>query len=143
MRGSVEARQLLFMRPFLIALTMTAFAANSILNRMAVDGGHADSGSFATLRVLSGAVMLVVLALMQGKPLVFASRQRVLGAAMLALYMAGFSVAYRTLNAGLGALILFGSVQITMFAGALIAREAVPGRRWAGCCFMIRRSPST
>ena len=103
------------MRPFLLVLTLVAFAANSILNRMAVDGGHADPGTFATLRVLSGAMMLVVLVLLQRKPLVFASRQRLLGAATLSLYMAGFSVAYRTLDAGLGALILFGSVQITMF----------------------------
>ena len=34
--------------------------------------------------------------------------------------------------AGVGALILFGGVQITMFAGALILREVVPPRRWAG-----------
>ena len=41
----------------LTALTMTAFAANSVLNRMAVDGMHIDPGSFALIRVVSGAVM--------------------------------------------------------------------------------------
>ena len=37
------------------------------------------------------------------------------GGGSLALYMVGFSIAYRNLDAGLGALILFGAVQITMF----------------------------
>jgi drug/metabolite transporter (DMT)-like permease len=46
--------------------------------------------------------------------------------------MYGFSAAYDALDAGLGALILFGVVQITMFAGSLIAREVVPPRRWIG-----------
>ncbi|MEL6648382.1 MAG: DMT family transporter, partial [Pseudomonadota bacterium] len=40
--------------------------------------------------------------------------------------------AYDALDAGLGALILFGVVQITMFAGGLLAREAMPVRRWMG-----------
>jgi len=57
---------------------------------------------------------------------------RLWGAATLALYVLGFSFAYVTLEAGTGALILFGGVQITMFAGALLAREQVPGARWIG-----------
>jgi uncharacterized membrane protein len=35
----------------------------------------------------------------------------------LALYLVGFSVAYIAIDAGIGALILFGGVQLTMFAG--------------------------
>ena len=46
--------------------------------------------------------------------------------------MLGFSFAYVTLEAGAGALILFGGVQITMFAGALVVREQVPRARWIG-----------
>ena len=120
------------MRALLIALTMTAFAANSILNRMAVEGGHADPGSFAALRVLSGALVLVALALLQGKPLVFATRQRAVGAFALALYMAGFSLAYLTLDAGLGALILFGTVQITIFALSALRGAGPNGQQIAG-----------
>ena len=50
----------------------------------------------------------------------------------LSAYLLGFSLAYRGLDAGTGALVLFGTVQVTMFSGALLAREQVPGRRWAG-----------
>jgi drug/metabolite transporter (DMT)-like permease len=50
----------------------------------------------------------------------------------LSAYLIGFSLAYRGLDAGTGALVLFGMVQVTMFAGALLSREAVPVRRWAG-----------
>ncbi|MCH9825176.1 MAG: DMT family transporter, partial [Alphaproteobacteria bacterium] len=47
----------------------------------------------------------------------------------------GFSFAYLSLDAGLGALILFGGVQITMFAGALLRGESVPTMRWIGAGF--------
>jgi drug/metabolite transporter (DMT)-like permease len=59
-------------------------------------------------------------------------RGRVAGVLGLSAYLLGFSLAYRGLDAGTGALVLFGMVQVTMFAGALMAREAVPPRRWAG-----------
>lgn len=109
------------MRLFLlILLTMCAFAANSILNRLAVDGGYSDPASFAVMRVFSGAVTLVVLAHVRGRVLTWGLRQRAVGAGMLALYMVGFSTAYLTLDAGLGALILFGVVQITMFSVSAI-----------------------
>jgi drug/metabolite transporter (DMT)-like permease len=56
----------------------------------------------------------------------------VAGVLGLSAYLVGFSLAYRGLDAGTGALVLFGTVQVTMFAGALVSREAVPGRRWLG-----------
>jgi drug/metabolite transporter (DMT)-like permease len=46
--------------------------------------------------------------------------------------MLGFSFAYVSLDAGLGALILFGGVQVTMFAGGLWAGERPAARRWIG-----------
>ena len=53
------------MRLFLLTtLTMVAFAANSIFNRVAVDTGTIDAGPFAVIRVLSGAVALLVPALL-------------------------------------------------------------------------------
>jgi drug/metabolite transporter (DMT)-like permease len=57
---------------------------------------------------------------------------RAVGSAALLTYLFGFSIAYLSLPAGVGALILFGMVQITMFAGAVLAREAVPLPRWVG-----------
>ncbi|MEX0281472.1 MAG: DMT family transporter [Arenibacterium sp.] len=112
----------------LISLTMVAFAANSILNRLAVDGGYATPAAFAVLRVVAGAVMLVFLVRVQRGQLVFNTRARAVGAGSLALYMIGFSLAYLTLDAGLGALILFGITQMTMFSIAAM-RGAAPSRR--------------
>ena len=102
----------------LTAFTMGAFAANSILTRLAVDGGYSDPVSFAVLRVLAGALVLVALVLPQTQQITWKNPLRAVGAASLAIYMIGFSMAYVTLDAGLGALILFGVVQITMFLHA-------------------------
>lgn len=117
----------------LSGLTMLAFAANSFLNRLAILGAGADALDFAALRLGFGAVVLVVLARgrMAGSGGLLTPR-RLAGAGALLLYMIGFSLAYRSLDAGAGALILFGGVQITMFAGALLSGEAPPPRRWAG-----------
>ncbi|MBK0328215.1 DMT family transporter [Rhodobacteraceae bacterium F11138] len=105
------------MRLFLLTfLTMAAFAANSLLNRVAVDSGGMDPASFAALRVLAGAVVLVGLVWARGRTVPLWRTRRVVGAGSLAVYMIGFSAAYLTLDAGLGALILFGIVQITIFA---------------------------
>mgnify|MGYP003646372999 CR=1 FL=1 len=107
---------------------MLAFAANSILTRLAISGGHIDPSGFALVRVLSGAVMLWLLVALRGGRLPLLRRNRIGGALSLALYLLGFTLAYRTLDAGLGALILFGVVQIAMFAhGAL--RATVPTAR--------------
>ncbi|QBF30913.1 DMT family transporter [Thalassococcus sp. S3] len=99
----------------LTALTMIAFAANSVLNRMAIETGGIDPAGFALIRVAAGAAMLVVLLRLQGRKMTLATPRRLIGAGALTLYMIGFSLAYLTLDAGLGALILFGVVQITMF----------------------------
>jgi drug/metabolite transporter (DMT)-like permease len=120
------------MRLFLLtALTMLAFAANSVLNRMAVGAGQIGAVEFALIRLASGAAMLGFLLALRGRVWPGLSG-RVPGVAGLLVYLFGFSFAYRGLDAGTGALVLFGAVQVTMFAGALLAREAVPGSRWAG-----------
>lgn len=116
----------------LIAVTMTAFAANSILNRLAVDSGAIEPGVFATIRVAAGAVTLLLITLIQKKHLSFSGRNRWGGAGALALYMIGFSLAYRGLDAGLGALILFGATQITMFAIALFLPTPPSARQLTG-----------
>ena len=120
------------MRLFLItALVMTAFAANSVLNRAAVGGGQIGSMDFAALRLLSGAAMLgTVASLRDGAAWLRAFR--IVNIAALATYVIGFSLAYIALPAGAGALILFAAVQVTMFGGAVIARDDIPARRWLG-----------
>ena len=121
------------MRVFLLTtLTMIAFAANSVLNRMALAGGSIDAVSFGVIRLLSGAAMLALLCVVMRGGIRLGGAGRVAGVASLLLYFYGFSTAYRGLDAGLGALILFGVVQITMFAGGLIKAEEMPLRRWVG-----------
>ena len=117
------------MRLFLLtSFTMIAFASNSILTRMAIEPGFIDPISFALIRVLAGAAFLCGMVLLKGGNLPWTGRARLLGASCLAVYMVGFSLAYVTLDAGLGALILFGVVQISMFSySALIGLR--PGAR--------------
>lgn len=115
----------------LTMLTMLAFAGNSVLNRMAVGSGSIDPVSFAALRVLAGALTLMALVVWRKRRWPGWSG-RMAGVAGLTVYLIGFSLAYLALDAGTGALILFGAVQVTMFAGAVIAGDAVPPRRWLG-----------
>jgi len=121
----------------LTALVMTAFAANSILNRMAVGPGLIGATDFALIRAVAGAATLGALVLMQRRALPLRSRRRIPGALGLAVYLLGFSMAYLAIDAGIGALILFGGVQLTMFAGAVIAGEAMPSRRWIGAALAM------
>lgn len=116
----------------LTTLTMCAFAANSVLTRAAVDGGHMTPMDFAVLRVAAGAAMLGGIALWRGVSLDLFSRARLPGAISLMAYMIGFSLAYLTLDAGLGALILFGVTQITMFAYGAFTGQPPTGRQLSG-----------
>ncbi|MEM6373990.1 MAG: DMT family transporter [Pseudomonadota bacterium] len=115
----------------LTAITMIAFAANSVLNRMAVDSGAIDPSSFAMIRVIAGAVALCMILTVRGGALPIAARGRLIGAASLSAYMIGFSLAYVSLDAGLGALILFGTVQVVMFGWSAL-RGVVPAPRALG-----------
>jgi drug/metabolite transporter (DMT)-like permease len=116
----------------LTCLTMCAFAANSLLTRYAIDGGFADPGSFAILRVFSGALVLTLVLMAKRVPLRLLARERWAGAFSLSVYMIGFSIAYVSLDAGLGALILFGVVQITMFLHAVRTGAAPNGFQIGG-----------
>lgn len=116
----------------LTALTMVAFAANSVLNRAAVGSGSIDPASFALIRVISGVVILCMVLSVRRTPLPLLRPARVLGALSLAAYMAGFSLSYVVLDAGMGALILFGVVQITMFGWGAFQGSGPTARQMAG-----------
>ncbi|MBN2742251.1 MAG: DMT family transporter [Rhodobacteraceae bacterium] len=118
----------------LTVLVMIAFAANSVLNRMAVHGAGWGPAFTGVVRLSSGAAVLLVMALgtkgwrgMRMRPAVLGA-----GVATLFLYIYGFSIASGLIDAGVGALTLFGMVQITMFAGALVLREPISLWRWIG-----------
>jgi drug/metabolite transporter (DMT)-like permease len=121
----------------LVALVMTAFAANSLLNRAGVGGGLIGALDFAAVRTVAGAAMLGLLVGLRGRLILPATRLAVVGALSLATYMVGFSLAYLRLDAGIGALILFGGVQLAMFAGGLSGGERPPARRWIGSALAL------
>lgn len=107
----------------LTALTMGAFAANSLLTREALLSGTIGAASFTLLRIASGAAVLWLLCAMSSRS------WRVGGgwvpAAALFAYAALFSFAYNSLSAATGALLLFGAVQACMIVYALWAGERI------------------
>jgi drug/metabolite transporter (DMT)-like permease len=99
----------------LTAAAMAAFAANSILCRLALARDAIDPAMFTAVRLVSGAAMLAALASLSKRNTV-SPRSSGTWASALALftYAAAFSFAYVRLPAGIGALVLFGMVQLTM-----------------------------
>ena len=119
--------------PALTGLSLLAFAANSILCRLALGAGRIDAASFTSLRLLAGAAVLVPLArLPAAAPRPAAAGGSWGSGAALAVYALGFSFAYRELTAGTGALLLFGAVQATMMTAGLIAGERPRAAEWTG-----------
>lgn len=111
---------------------MIAFAANSVLNRVAVASSSIDPSSFAMIRVFSGALALCLILWIKGGSLPVFERSRVVGSVSLAAYMIGFSLAYLSLDAGLGALILFGTVQVSMFGWSSLRGARSTARQVVG-----------
>jgi len=112
----------------LTALAMIAFAANSILGRLALTGGDIGPWNFTAIRFVSGAI---ILALIIGPTKTFKQGSWKAALALL-LYGIFFSYAYISLSAGTGALILFAAVQITMIGGGFLAGEHLKGVQWLG-----------
>ena len=125
---------------------LVAFAFNSILCRLALRGEEADAAGFTVVRLVSGAVALIVISYVVDR------RRRALipmhrdaatdtratdtgswpSALFLFAYAICFSFAYLGLTAGTGALILFGSVQVTMIAVANLRGERLSALEWLG-----------
>jgi drug/metabolite transporter (DMT)-like permease len=120
----------------LTTAAMIAFAANSLLCRAALGGGHADAATFTALRLLGGAVALGLLARIRGEP---APPSRVAWGSAVALfaYAAGFSLAYTRIPAGVGALLLFAAVQLTMIGAGLVRGERPRPLERVGLAFSL------
>lgn len=104
-------------------LSLAAFAANSVLNRAGVADGAIGPASFATVRVCSAFVVLTMVFWIKEHRLP-ARPAHWLGPVGLLIYILGFSFGYLGLNAGFGALLLFGAVQIAMFVAAWMRGHA-------------------
>jgi drug/metabolite transporter (DMT)-like permease len=118
--------------PLLTFTTLMAFAANSVLCRVALGEGTIDAASFSTVRLCSGALTLWII--MRSRP---GKSGRVAGGtwvsgAMLFLYAVAFSFAYVSLSIGAGALILFAAVQATMILGGIRLGERPRVHQWVG-----------
>lgn len=116
---------------FLTAIAMVAFAANSLLCRAALGPQLIDAASFTSVRAVSGALVLFLILGVRGSS-ALPQKSNWPTAAMLFGYMIFFSFAYTLLETGTGALILFGSVQLTMFVAGLRAGETFSWVSWTG-----------
>lgn len=117
-----------------IALTLAAlvaFAANSILCRIALGNGAIDAASFSTIRLTSGAAVLWMLSASR-RPAASLTTPAWTSAFWLLLYAVSFSFAYLRLTTAVGALILFGFVQLTMLAASLRSGAQPPPLQYLG-----------
>ena len=126
----------------LTSVAMIAFAANSLLCRLALRRLTIDAASFSSIRIISGAAALcLILAIRNsnsrnspGQSQRFPSKDSGSWYSALALfaYVVAFSFAYNSLSAGTGALLLFAAVQSTMIIWGLLKGERLNVRQWSG-----------
>ncbi|MEP6723447.1 MAG: DMT family transporter [Variovorax sp.] len=131
-RGGRSGLQILV----LTAAAMLAFAANSLLCRLALQRGGIDPASFGSIRLVSGAITLALVVRFRSQPSP-TGRVDWLAAVMLFAYAAFFSFAYLSLPAGTGALILFGAVQLTMLGAGLGSGERFGPVAWFGFALAV------
>jgi len=113
-------------------IALLAFAANSVICRYALKDHAIDPGMFTTIRLISGALILVILVFVSKERRKEKSKGSWVSAAMLFLYAAAFSFAYVSLETGIGALIIFGVVQITMISSSIISGYKLSLIEWFG-----------
>ena len=130
-------------------IALIAFAANSLLCRMALADGAIDAWNFTVIRLLSAAACLGLIMLLQAY---FLRRNRLrrngpkqtgsidkpvlkdkgdwFSSLCLVIYALCFSVAYQALDTGTGALILFAAVQLTMIGWGIYHKEPLTRVQW-------------
>lgn len=116
----------------LTALALIAFAANSVLARMALGDATMQAGGYTVVRLLAGAVVLVIILSISRQSSDSGSKGSWAAGMMLFVYALTFSFAYIDLETATGALILFGAVQITMVVVSLLSGHRPSWSEWAG-----------
>src|SRR5690606_18435371 len=117
----------------LTAGAMVAFAANSVLCRSALAPELIDAASYATLRMGSAALLLVCLTgfrRLRGRPDWRA-------VASLTVYLLTFTFAYTGLDAGFGAVLMFGATHLTMLTVGLVRGERFTPLEWLGVAVAV------
>ena len=109
-----------------------AFAGNSLLTRAALGNDLIAPGAFSAIRLTAGAIILLPW-LLRGGPRRVDMRQ----ALALLIYVVAFSFAYRALNAGTGAMILFASVQAIIILSAWSAGQHLRGIEITGMALAL------
>ncbi len=109
-----------------------AFAANSVLCRLALGTSAIDPASFTVLRLLSGSMVLLLILKISTKPHLEAAKGSWSASVMLFLYAVTFSFAYITLDTATGALILFGSVQLSIIVISYFLGNHLKPVEWLG-----------
>ncbi|MDV7103074.1 DMT family transporter [Vibrio sp. TH_r3] len=122
-------------------IAMCAFAANSILCRIALLEGQIDAGSFTIIRIVSGAITLIAIWLIAKKPsetkLISDKKSFLTSSISLFIYALLFSFAYIKLGTGTGALILFGIVQLSMLTFHIVKGNRLTFFEWVGIAVAV------
>lgn len=116
---------------FLTVTTLVCFAGNSLLARAALGAGLVDAATYNSARLVAGAVALALLRRLEAGPRP-AARGGWLPGLVLVAYGTSFSLAYQRIPAGVGALVLFTSVQFTMVGWAVATGQRPAPAQWAG-----------
>ena len=117
---------------FLTALTLIFFAANSLLCKAALVQDNIDAFSFTFLRLFFASLILILILFINEKKIDLDFKTKWANSFFLFLYAIAFSYAYISLDAGLGALILFASVQLTMIVYAAFKKEKITSKKLFG-----------
>jgi drug/metabolite transporter (DMT)-like permease len=131
MISSTMARKSSYATLTLTTLAMLAFAANSVLCRLALGADTIDAASFTSIRLLSGAAMLAIILFYRNRSF-GQDKPNPVSALMLFTYAICFSFSYIQLSTGTGALILFGTVQLTLMLSGLLKGERPVPLAWLG-----------
>lgn len=116
----------------LIFIVLLFFASNSILARMAIFTQNIDAFSFTFLRIISAMVILLFIYFYKNKKIKIDFRNNYISGFMFFLYAICFSYSYINMAAGIGTLILFAVVQLTMIILALFLNEKLTLKKFIG-----------
>jgi drug/metabolite transporter (DMT)-like permease len=111
---------------------LCAFASNSLLTRFALGAREIDAATFTLVRLASGAAVLGLVVWTRARTLAPLRGRGALGPVALFCYAAPFSFAYLRIGAAVGALVLFGVVQLTMVGYGIVRGERPAAATWLG-----------